>query len=154
MKTDLAKILSISGQHGLFEYVAQARNGVIIEALSDKKRTVADAKSRITTLADISIYTTEGEMKLQEVFLKMREVLGDADAPSSKAAPEELKALFAKAVPDYDTDRFYVSHMKKVVDWYEDIKKYASFDFVNPDEESSEEGNASEETKEEAKANE
>ena len=91
MKTDLAKILSISGQHGLFEYVAQARNGVIIESLADKKRTLADAKSRITTLADISIYTTEGEIKLQEVFLKMREVLGDADAPSSKAAPEEFR---------------------------------------------------------------
>ena len=154
MKTDLSKILSISGQHGLFEYVAQARNGVIIEALSDKKRTLADAKSRITTLADISIYTTEGEVKLQEVFLKMHEVLGDADAPSSKAAPEELKSLFAKAVPDYDADRFYVSHMKKVVDWYSDIKKYASFDFVNPEEETSQEEAPAEEAKEEDKANE
>lgn len=145
MKTDLAKILSISGQHGLFEYVAQARNGVIIESLSDKKRTVADAKSRITTLADISIYTTEGEIKLQEVFLKMHEVLGDADAPSSKADPKELKALFEKAIPDYDGDRFYVSHMKKVVDWYSDIKKYASFDFVNPEDEA-------EQTKDEEKS--
>ena len=154
MKTDLTKILSISGQHGLFEYVAQARNGVIIEALSDKKRTVADAKSRITTLADISIYTTEGEIKLQEVFLKMKDVLGDADAPTSKAAPEELKALFAKAIPDYDADRFYVSHMKKVVDWYEDIKKYASFDFVNPEEETSQEETPVEDTNEEDKANE
>lgn len=154
MKTDLSKILSISGQHGLFEYVAQARNGVIIEALSDKKRTVADAKSRITTLADISIYTTEGEVKLQEVFLKMHEVLGDADAPSPKAAPEELKSLFAKAIPDYDADRFYVSHMKKVVDWYGDIKKYASFDFVNPEDEASSEEDSAEETKEEDKANE
>ena len=139
MKTDLAKILSISGQHGLFEYVAQARNGVIIEALSDKKRTVADAKSRITTLADISIYTTEGEIKLQEVFLKMKDVLGDAAAPTSKADPKDLKALFEKAVPDYDGDRFYVSHMKKVVDWYNDLKKFASLDFVNPEEENSEE---------------
>ncbi len=139
MKTDLSKILSISGQHGLFEYVAQARNGVIIEALSDKKRTVADAKSRITTLADISIYTTEGEIKLQEVFLKMKDVLGDADAPTSKADSKDLKALFEKAVPDYDGDRFYVSHMKKVVDWYNDLKKYASLDFVNPEEEISDE---------------
>lgn len=155
MKTDLSKILSISGQHGLFEYVAQARNGVIIEALFDKKRTVADSKSRITTLADISIYTTEGEIKLQEVFLKMHEVLGDADAPSSKAAPEELKALFAKVIPDYDADRFYVSHMKKVVDWYSDIKKYASFDFANPEEEeASQEETAAGEAKEEHKANE
>ena len=154
MKTDLTKILSISGQHGLFEYVAQARNGVIIEALSDKKRTVADAKSRITTLADISIYTTDGEIKLQEVFLKMKDVLGDADAPTSKADPEELKALFAKAIPDYDADRFYVSHMKKVVDWYEDIMKYASFDFVNPEEETSQEEAPVEDTNEEDKANE
>ncbi len=139
MKTDLSKILSISGQHGLFEYVAQARNGVIIEALSDKKRAVADAKSRITTLADISIYTTEGEIKLQEVFLKMKDVLGDADAPTSKADSKDLKALFEKAVPDYDGDRFYVSHMKKVVDWYNDLKKYASLDFVNPEEGNSDE---------------
>lgn len=154
MKTDLSKILSISGQHGLFEYVAQARNGVIIEALSDKKRTVADSKSRITTLADISIYTTEGEIKLQEVFLKMHEALGDADAPSSKAAPEELKALFAKVIPDYDEERFYVSHMKKVVDWYSDIKKYASFDFATPEEEALQEETAAGEAKEEDKANE
>ncbi len=154
MKTDLSKILSITGRHGLFEYVAQARNGVIIEALSDKKRSVADAKSRITTLADISIYTTEGEVKLREVFLKMKEALGDADAPSSKASPDELKALFAKAVPDYDADRFYVSHMRKVVDWYSDIKNYASFDFVDSDEEASQEGTETPVAKEGDKANE
>ena len=130
MKTDLTRILSVSGQHGLFNYVAQARNGAIVEALSDKKRTCFDMKSRITTLADISIYTNEGEMKLQEVFLKLKEALGDADAPSPKSSSEELKALFAKAIPDYDADRFYVSHMKKVVEWYNELKYFASFDFV------------------------
>ena len=130
MKTDLTRILSVSGQHGLFNYVAQARNGAIVEALSDKKRTCCDMKSRITTLADISIYTNEGEMKLQEVFLKLKEALGDADAPSPKSSSEELKALFAKAIPDYDADRFYVSHMKKVVEWYNELKHFASFDFV------------------------
>ena len=117
MKTDLTRILSVSGQHGLFYYVAQARSGAIVEALSDKRRTVFDMKSRITTLADISIYTNEGELKLKEVFLKLNAVLGDADAPTSKASSDELKALFEKAIPDYDADRFYVSHMKKVVDW-------------------------------------
>ena len=130
MKTDLTRILSVSGQHGLFNYVAQARNGAIVEALSDKKRTCFDMKSRITTLADISIYTNEGEMKLQEVFLQLKEALGDADAPSPKSSSEELKALFAKAIPDYDADRFYVSHMKTVVEWYNELKHFASFDFV------------------------
>lgn len=150
MKTDLARILSVSGQHGLFNYIAQARNGAIVEALSDKRRTCFDMKSRITTLADISIYTSEGEMKLQEVFQKLHEALGEADAPTSKASADELKALFLKAIPNYDGDRFYVSHMKKVVDWYNELKNFASLDF----EEGNEGEAASEEAKEEDKVNE
>ena len=138
MKTDLSRILSISGQSGLFYYVSQARNGAIVEALADKKRTTVGMTSRLTSLADISIYTDDEEVKLQQVLLNMKEVLGDADAPSSKASADELKALFEKALPAYDRDRFYVSHMKKVVDWYNNLKKYASLDFVNPEEESAE----------------
>lgn len=150
MKTDLARILSVSGQHGLFNYIAQARNGAIVEALSDKRRTCFDMKSRITTLADISIYTSEGEMKLQEVFQKLHEALGEADAPTSKASADELKALFLKAIPNYDGERFYVSHMKKVVDWYNELKNFASLDF----EEGNESEAVSEEAKEEDKVNE
>ncbi len=138
MKTDLSKILAISGQSGLYLYISQARNGAIVEALSDKKRSSVGMTSKITSLADISIYTDDEEVKLQEVFENMKEVLGDADAPSSKSSADELKALFEKALPAYDRDRFYVSHMKKVVDWYNNLKKYASLDFVNLEEESEE----------------
>ena len=134
MKTDLSKILAVSGQSGLYLYISATRSGAVVEALADKKRSAVSASSRITSLADISIYTDEEEVKLQEVFLNMKEVLGDADAPSSKSAPEELKALFEKALPTYDRDRFYVSHMKKVVEWYNALKKYASLDFVEPEE--------------------
>lgn len=134
-KTDLKKILSIAGQHGLYRYLAQSRSGAIAESLEDGRRSNFDAKSKITTLADISIYTTEGELKLQEVFGKLHAVLGEADAPTSKEAPETLKALFAKAIPDYDGDRFYVSHMKKVVDWYNQLKNFASLEFVEEEEE-------------------
>lgn len=144
MKTDLARILSVSGQHGLYLYLAQARNGAIAESLSDKKRTCFDIKTRLTTLADIAIYTSEGELKLKDVFLKLKEVLGDADAPGPKSSSEELKALFAKAVPDYDSDRFYVSHMKKVVEWYNELKNYASLDFADENETAPEEENAEE----------
>ena len=138
MKTDLSKILAVSGQSGLYLYISATRSGAVVEALADKKRSAVSASSRITSLADISIYTDEEEVKLQEVFLSMKEVLGDADAPSSKSAPEELKALFEKALPTYDSDRFYVSHMKKVVEWYNALKNHASLDFVNPDEEEAE----------------
>ena len=138
MKTDLSKILAISGQSGLYLYISQARNGAIVESLSDKKRSSVGMTSKITSLADISIYTDDEEVKLQDVFVSMKEVLGEADAPSSKSSADELKALFEKALPAYDRDRFYVSHMKKVVDWYNNLKKYASLDVVNLEEESEE----------------
>lgn len=134
MKTDLAKILSVSGQHGLYLYLAQARNGAIAESLETQKRTVFDTKCRISTLADIAIYTSEGELKLKEVFAKLHEVLGEEPAPSSKTAPEALKELFRKAIPNYDEERFYVSHMKKVVDWYNELKQFASLEFVEEEE--------------------
>ena len=134
MKTDLAKTLSIRGQHGLFNYIAQSRTGAIVEALSDKKRANFAANAGITTLEDISIYTEEGEVKLSEVFTKLHEVLGEQDAPSAKAADAELKALFAKALPNYDANRFYVSHMKKVVEWYRTLAQYASLDFLTDEE--------------------
>lgn len=130
MKTDLAKILSVSGQHGLYEYVAQARNGAIAESLIDKKRTVFTASSRVTTLEDIAIYTSEGEMKLAEVFAALHSFLGDKEAPSPKADGKDLEELFAGAIPNYDADRFYVSHMRKVVDWYSQLSRYASLEFV------------------------
>ena len=138
MKTDLTRILAVSGQSGLFLYISATRTGAVVEALSDKKRSSVNATSKITSLADISIYTDDEEVKLQQVFLNLKEVLGEADAPTSKAAPEELKALFEKALPTYDRDRFYVSHMKKVVDWYNALKNYASLDFVEPDTEDAE----------------
>lgn len=138
MKTDLSKILAISGQSGLYSYVSHSRTGVIVESLADKKRTNVSASGKVTSLADISIYTDAEEVKLQQVFLNLKEVLGEAEAPTSKAKPEELKALFEKALPTYDRDRFYVSHMKKVVDWYNALKNHASLDFVEPETEDAE----------------
>lgn len=138
-KTDLTKILSVSGRHGLYKYIAQGRNGAIVESLDTGERTAFGLKSRITTLADISIYTENGELKLQDVLLKMKEVLGDSAAPEQKASAEDFKALFAKAVPDYDPNRFYVSHMKKISQWYNEILNHASFDFTSTEEENSSE---------------
>ena len=134
MQTDLARILSVAGQHGLFQYIAQARSGAIGENLATKQRKVFPATSRISTLADIAIYTSEGELKMDEVFLALKKVLGDKPAPSPKASDKEILDLFGKAIPNYDADRFYLSHMRKVVDWYDQLVKYASLDFVKEEE--------------------
>ncbi len=129
-KTDLAKILSASGYHGLYRFVAQARNGAIAESLEDGKRLVFPTNSRVTSLQDVAIYTSEGEMRLAEVFTALKTALKGAEAPGSKSSEKEIRELFDKAIPDYDPDRFYISHMKKVVDWYNELLKFASLEFV------------------------
>jgi hypothetical protein len=86
-------------------------------------------------LSDISIYTDEEEVKLQDVFEKMHAYLGENDAPSAKSDAKVLKGLFEEALPTYDRDRFYVSHMKKVVEWYNILKNNASLDFESLEEE-------------------
>ena len=135
MKTDLRRVLSISGQQGLYLYVSQAHQGAIVEALATKKRTCCPMSARMTSMSDIAIYTDEEEIKLQEVFEKMHAHLGENDAPSAKSNPEVLKALFEEVLPTYDRDRFYVSHMKKVVEWYNILKNNASLDFESLEEE-------------------
>ena len=134
MKTDLRKVLSISGQPGLYLYVSQAHQGAIVEALATKKRTCCPMSARMTSLVDIAIYTDEEEMRLQEVFEKMHAHLGENDAPAAKSDPKVLKGLFEEVLPTYDRDRFYVSHMKKVVEWYNILKNNASLDFESLDE--------------------
>lgn len=133
-KTDLKKILSVSGEPGLFKFIAQANAGVIAESLATGKRNMYGINARITTLSEISIYTNNEEVSLMSVFEKMSALLGEEPAPDSKSSPEVLKAFFGKALPEYDRDRFYVSHMKKVTEWYNQLKKYASLDFEKPEE--------------------
>ena len=139
MKTDLTKTLAVSGQSGLYTYLAQSRSGAIVESMVDHKRMTVNLHNRLTALSDVSIYTDEGEMKLQDVFLALSATLAGSDAPTSKSDAGEIQSLFEKAVPTYDRDRFYLSHMKKILDWYNCLVKYASLDFVREDEESAQE---------------
>ena len=139
MAIDLKKVLAISGQPGLFEYIAQSRNGFIVEAMESKKRSNVSTSAKVTTLADVSIYADDGEVALKKVLEDMHAALGDNAAPSSKDAPEAIKAFFEKVLPGYDRDRFYVSHMKKVLDWYNHLSRFGSLEFIEEEEEKKEE---------------
>ena len=56
-------------------------------------------------------------------------------APSGKSDAAKLKSFFEEVLPDYDRDRFYTSHMKKVVDWYNNLKEFATLEFLQEGEE-------------------
>ncbi|MDG1659285.1 MAG: DUF5606 domain-containing protein, partial [Crocinitomicaceae bacterium] len=58
---DLSGIISISGRPGLYRVIAQGKNSIIVESLTEKKRFPAYTSDRISALDDISIYTYEGD---------------------------------------------------------------------------------------------
>ena len=71
---DLKEILSISGHSGLYKYISQARNGIIVEGIEDKKRMNAFAHYKVSSLNDIAIFTDEGEVPLKKVFKTISEL--------------------------------------------------------------------------------
>jgi hypothetical protein len=114
----LKGILSISGHGGLFKRVAEAKNNIIVESISTKKRMPAYTTSRISALEDVAIYTETGEVVLQDVFKKIHAFEKGGPSIDPKANETELKEYFGKILPDYDRNRVYVSDIRKIISWY------------------------------------
>ena len=68
---DLSTILSITGKPGLFKLISQTKNGALVESLLDSRRYPAFAHEKISSLEDISIFTTDDDISLKEVFQKI-----------------------------------------------------------------------------------
>jgi hypothetical protein len=101
-------ILVISGQSGLYKYVAQSTRGIIIESLADGRRQSASASARVSALAEISMFTEGEDIPLAEVFTRMYAHTEGKEAISHKATPEQLKAFFGEVIPEYDRERVHV----------------------------------------------
>ena len=115
---ELRDMLAISGQPGLYRYIARSSNGVIVESLADGKRMNASGMSKISALAEIAIYTESEEMPLWEVFEKLYAYTGGKPAIDPNSDSALLKKTFGEVLPDYDRERVHVSDMKKVFAWF------------------------------------
>ena len=115
---DLTGIISISGQPGLFKIIAQSKNGIIIEGLADKKRTNINSTTKVSTLADIGMYTTGDDKPIEEIITAVFEKEKGGPCVNSKADDKEIMAYFAQILPDYDKERVYTSNMRKLFNWY------------------------------------
>ena len=115
---ELKDILAISGQSGLYKFVAQSRNGIIVESLASGVRSCASAASKVSAMSEIAIFTETDDMPLAKVFEKIYERTGGKPTISHKSTPEEIKRLFVDILPEYDRERVHVSDMKKVIAWY------------------------------------
>jgi len=120
----LKDLMAVSGHPGLFKFISQARNGIIVESLETGKRMNAFATMKVSALEDIAIYTEDKEIPLDEVLVSLHKYENGAEAISPKSQPDELRDYFSAILPEYDRERVYVSDIKKVLTWYNLLLKY------------------------------
>lgn len=115
----LEGILSIAGQPGLLKLVSKRNASVIVESLITGKRMPAFSTSRISTLEDVTVYTTDDDIRLCDVFVNIFDLhKGSISTVSTKSSNSELVDFFATVLPNFDRERVYVSDIKKIVSWY------------------------------------
>lgn len=129
---ELKEILAISGQPGLYKYVAQSTRGVIVESLLDGRRMNAAANAKVSSLTEISMFTEGEDIPLAEVFTRIYAQTEGKEAISPKEAPEKLKAAFAEVLPEYDRERVHVSDIKKCFAWYNTLVQAGFTEFKLP----------------------
>ena len=125
-------ILAISGKPGLYKLVSRGKNNLIVEALdATHKRMPAFASDRITSLADIAMFTETDDIPLMDVLenIKNLEEGKKAKVDPKKASSKELQDYFTSVLPEWDRDRVHVSDIKKRISWYNILIEACITDF-------------------------
>jgi len=119
----LKDIMAISGEPGLFKFIAQGKNAIIVEHLETKKRSSAYGSAKVSSLEDIAIFTEKEDVPLSKVFDLIQEKENGGPAIDSKVDTEKLKSWFEGILPEYSKDKVYTSDIKKVALWYNFLHK-------------------------------
>lgn len=134
----LSEILNISGKPGLYLLLTGGKGALIVESLdSEKKRLPIHRTDKVVSLGDISIFTDEEEMPLRRVFQLIEEKYGKDQVLTvdlKKASNQELLEFMAGVVADFDRERVYPSHVKKIISWYNILVQSKQNDFSEPEE--------------------
>ena len=128
----LQTILAISGRPGLYKLLSRGNKNLIVEALDETHRkSPAFATDRITSLADIAIYTDTDDVSLYKVLASLRDL--EEGKPTSlnyrKASGDELREYMGKVLPNFDRDRVKMSDIKKLLQWYDILVNNGITDF-------------------------
>lgn len=126
----LEKIISISGKPGLFKLISQLRNGFIIEDVTNKKKLSIGNSSQVSLLDNIAMYTFDKEVPLFEVFENIAKSNDYQATVSHKSEESEMKEFMLTALPNYDTERVYISDIRKLAQWYNILQKAG---YITPD---------------------
>ena len=128
----LQTILAISGKPGLYKLVSRGNNNLIVEAVDETHRRIpVFASDRVTSLADIAMFTDSEDVHLWQVLSNLRN-LEEGKVSSlnyKKASAKELQDYFAQVLPEFDRDRVHNSDIKKLIQWYNILVSNGISDF-------------------------
>lgn len=117
----LQTILAISGKPGLYKLISRGKMNLIVESIdATKKRMPAFGTDRVTSLADIAMFTDADDIPLKDVLtsLKNKENGQICSIDPKKVDNSELRKFFSEILPNYDRDRVHDSDIKKLISWY------------------------------------
>ena len=118
---EYSKLVAVSGLPGLFELINSKTDGAIIRSLEDNSTKFASSRiHNFTHLESIEIYTVGENVNLVEIFQAMEKTGGSLPDGKDNAA---LKSYFEKEYPELDFERVYASDLKKMVKWFDILKK-------------------------------
>jgi hypothetical protein len=128
---NLQGIVAVSGKPGLWRALAQNKTGYILESLdAQKTKLVANlSTSKLAALHEITIFGLEQDIKLIDVFERMKASSG---VPDAKADGKKLRDFFREVSPDHDEEKVYSSDMKKIINWYQILKDLPLFNEADP----------------------
>lgn len=118
---EYSKLVAVTGLPGLYELINSKADGAIVRSLDDN--TTKFASSRIhnfSHLESIEVYTVRDNVNLVEIFHAMEKAGGSLPDGKDNGI---LKKYFEKAYPDLDFERVYASDLKKMVKWFDILKK-------------------------------
>lgn len=125
----LNEILTIVGKSGLHQLVSRSKSGIIVESLIDKKRYPVFGNDRVSTLEEITMFGNSEDLPLKTILKNIFDVENGGKAIDSKSSNDELKKYMLKVFPDYDVNRVYVSDMKKLFSWYNQLHEHNLLNF-------------------------
>lgn len=131
MEVKLKELLAISGYSGLFRFISQGRQGVIVESLTDGKRTLIPASAKVSAIADIAVFTQTEEIPLKDVLKKIEALENGGPAINNKSADKEIRSYFEKVLPEFDKERVYTSDIKKIIGWYNLLQSKGLLEVLN-----------------------
>ena len=118
---EYSNLISVTGFSSLFELISTKSDGAIVRSLDDNStKFVSNRLHQFSHLESIEVFTEDDNVNIAEIFKTMAAA---GDATPSEKDNKAISAYFKKVYPKMDFEKVYTIDMKKMIRWFNAIKK-------------------------------